>query len=160
MAIKIDRDAYGVGDKFKVSTHDPGFGRGNSKLPHNAPSVTALPPFTPGPWAIMRGSRGTLNQPKKDWTPFIGVQTNLVKNGPEASLCEMTLNGPPYGPIDGRFRSISDAEAEANARLMSAAPDLYSAAMNALVYMQSLDSGDRGKAIVDELIKALATAAE
>jgi hypothetical protein len=31
MAIKIDRDHNSHGDKFKVSTHDPGFGRGKTE---------------------------------------------------------------------------------------------------------------------------------
>jgi len=31
MAIKIDRDPNSHGDKFKVSTHDPGFGRGKTE---------------------------------------------------------------------------------------------------------------------------------
>lgn len=66
-------------------------------------------------------------------TPYVLIETDCVTNGPEATLALFGLS--PSGnkhteaikPDGQPFRMIEQAEIEANAKLMAAAPDLLEA---------------------------------
>ena len=88
---------------------------------------------TPGPWKLTRGRRGTLSN-SENWTSTITIQTDFhasgkITNGPEADIAAMNLDSRAAGL--GGVRTFShhiDAdEAEANARLIAAAPELLDA---------------------------------
>lgn len=89
---------------------------------------------TPGPWKVNRGRRGSLGQSQSDMKPFTFIQTDFhasghIKNGPEAAICEMRTGEHAVGIGGGNsfFHDITADEVEANARLMAASPDLFTA---------------------------------
>lgn len=88
-----------------------------------------MTPPTPGPYRVSRGSRGKLGQPKEEWTPIVSVATHWPGNGPDAILCEMSLDSTAFkfeGPHKGEHR-VTVEEATATAHRFAAAPDLYTA---------------------------------
>lgn len=84
---------------------------------------------TPGPWKVNHGRRGKFGTNPDTWTPLIFVQTDFhasgqIKNGPEATICEIARDETATCVNTGFQHRIRDDEAEANARLIAAAPEL------------------------------------
>lgn len=67
---------------------------------------------------------------------------------------------PNGDTIVARVLPVLSGDVTANTRLIAAAPQLYSAAMSALVYLQSNDVGPRGQNVISELMGALTSAAD
>jgi hypothetical protein len=77
----------------------------------------SAPAFTPGPWSVL---------PEEDDKPYVRVRgTRLGERYKIANAL-------------GGYRELERSEATANARLISAAPDLYEAAMTAIGLMEPL----------------------
>lgn len=113
---------------------------------------------TPGPWQVNHGKRGKLNQPESEWKPFTFVETNLVQNGPEATICEMK-HGDSYGSATQDFKTLSKEDMEANAVLIAAAPDLLDALehtarnLRSMIYMLPISTPTVEKQSLESWLK-------
>lgn len=80
--------------------------------------------FTPGPWKVSEDGGGLwYGDDGKEWIEVLEVQTE------SDGFCIAQVNGVYYETVkDGTIWGPStDAEVEANARLIKAAPDMYEA---------------------------------
>lgn len=95
---------------------------------------------TPGPWRDLVGSTSNLDMStgkKSNEQPRFSVATAFaeIKNGPQAEVCQVMF-GVTVSYIGGDFQhTISAMEAQANARLIAAAPELLASLHKVLKYI-------------------------
>jgi hypothetical protein len=91
---------------------------------------------TPGPWRASYEKRGFIGQPDSEMTTFHTIEACHQPagiNGRSLILAEMRVGDEAFGFGEDAIRHrVDDAEAQANARLIAAAPELL-AALEALV---------------------------
>ncbi len=85
---------------------------------------------TPGSWQVSKCQRGKLGAAPHEFESFLEVRSDFyaagtIKNGPEATICEISLEPQTAVDCNGGFSYVTDPEA--NARLIAAAPDLLAA---------------------------------
>ena len=88
--------------------------------------------YTPGPWKVNHEKTGKFEDDFDKLPDYPIIQTNfhasgLIKNGPEARIATLDTNGYAACANTGFRHPIDRKEAEANALLMAAAPDLLEA---------------------------------
>lgn len=141
-----------------------------SKFPETYTKLLAA--ATPLPWQANTGRHGLLGQAEKDMTRFWSVQTNVVRNGPEATIAHLGLSvrGEAENPHlwdiqshDPKLKagySITDEEHAANAALLAHSATVLPQAYGALLAVKNMTDEEwatRGIDFVYEAIAAIET---
>lgn len=89
--------------------------------------------FTPGPWRVANG----INDERRVGYLVVAARSKMHGGGPAIVTAR-----PAYRSVE------ANGEAEANARLIAAAPDLYAALLDLLEYQPCSRSHEIGRAAI------------